>query len=218
MDSPILIGGTGRCGTALIMFMLEKCPAFHILNEPKRMFSVSEYEQILEKSGKDRLVIKEPHFIRVVQQLKVMLPELKIIHIIRDPRDIFASVRTRKWGPRTADEFVVWYNNIMDDAWMGREALLSKEDYLVIWLEELVEEFKTRPLLVELLKFTNPHKNDWREGRRLIIEWEKLIDYKAAHIGRWLRKDDGLTVAEAKTVFKGTQEMFKKWVNIRSKS
>ena len=139
MNNPILIGGTGRCGTALIMFMLQKCQQFHILNEPKTPYNREEYAKILHGSGKERLVIKEPHLIRCARQMKVMLPSLKIIHIIRDPRDIYASIRGLPWGPNNAKEFVIWYNAIMEDAWMGREALvpLNVDDYTVIWMEDL---------------------------------------------------------------------------------
>lgn len=66
-----------------------------------------------------------------------LLPEARFIHIIRDGRDVIASVIRERWGPKTYDEGLVWYRkrmlkNISNSLLLGNKVLTISLENLVI--------------------------------------------------------------------------------------
>jgi len=85
-------------------------------------------------------VIKDPHSILWASYIQLIFEQSYFIHIIRDPRDVCASVVKRKWGPKSAVEFSGWYSRIMAGAYTQYEHCQHKSRYAVVQLEELARE------------------------------------------------------------------------------
>lgn len=103
-----------------------------------------------------------------------MIPEARLVHIFRDPRDVTASYMQQTWAPSDAREAARFYAAIMD-RWNEAKQNLSQHSFLEVSLEKLVEN----PNLV--LKTV---ADFWD------LEWEEnLMDIKLnkAHSGRWRR-------------------------------
>ncbi len=67
--------------------------------------------------------------------LKKHYPQARFIHIIRDPRAVFASVKSLVWGPNTPTQFIRWWSrNVL----MGLAPLASDDCCTAVKFEELV--------------------------------------------------------------------------------
>src|SRR6185436_14178577 len=67
-------------------------------------------EQYAESQGKVRYGEKTPHHAFIAKTLGEWFPGAAIIHLVRDPRDVVASLQRMPWAP----------NSIVDNAWMWR--------------------------------------------------------------------------------------------------
>lgn len=88
--------------------------------------------------GKKRWAEKTPGNILHIDKILNEIPDAKIIHIIRDPRDIFTSLRqANKWD--TVQEFVdMWCRFLGTAQELENRLKLTKDNYLTIRYESLV--------------------------------------------------------------------------------
>jgi hypothetical protein len=103
-----------------------------------------------------------------------MIPEAKLVHIYRDPRDVTASYMQQTWAPASPIEAAKFYNGVMDRWAMVKEEL-SPVAYLEISLDELVQD--PEPILRKVADFYG-------------IPWDQSllqIDLSKSHKGRWKR-------------------------------
>ncbi|MGM0608940.1 MAG: sulfotransferase family protein [Candidatus Muiribacteriota bacterium] len=113
-----------------------------------------------------------------------ILPEAKLVHIYRDPRDVVASFKQQTFTPRTAKEAALFYKGMIKQ-WERVKKKLPKDKYLEISLESLVAE---------------PEKQLKNVCRFYGVKYEKdLLKTKLKPTGRW-KKD--LTKSEQKIVQK----------------
>lgn len=73
------------------------------------------------------------------------LPKVRFIHMVRDGRDVIASVIREPWGPNSYEEGLVWYRNRMIRNVQNSKALGSQ--VLTISLEDLVIRNRTDSLI-----------------------------------------------------------------------
>lgn len=66
-----------------------------------------------------------------------ILPQVKFIHVIRDPRDVVASLIKQRWTPDNFDHCIEYYINLISKILEQTEKLPEKK-LLVIKLEDLV--------------------------------------------------------------------------------
>lgn len=155
----------------------------------KRFFEIG-----LRAWNKSVIIEKTPHTVLVADKLYGIFNNLRYIHIFRDPRDIFSSVKPLHWGPDNAASFVLWYNNIMVRSY-GIKKKVPSNNYLLVRFEDLVNEPNE---LKRIFEFTNlEFKN----------KYLKLISKNKAHINR--HKD--LNDSELKTVWNGCKKIYIKW-------
>lgn len=105
-----------------------------------------------------------------------MFPTAKLIHIIRDPRDVVSSMSHQGWCPRDPKAAAFYYTSIMD-RWFDMVDFLPPHRVLTVRLEELCvnqsqESFRIR----QFLGIPNKYRMD-------------EFDLSRPNIGRW--KDDG---------------------------
>ena len=115
-----------------------------------------------------------------------LLPNAKMVHIFRDPRDVVASYTKQKWMPSDPIQSAVIYRDMINRWWSVRKNL-STDCYFEISLENLVSDPKK--VLLRICDFWN-------------IPWsERLLDVKLnqSHTGRWKRD---LTIKQQREVEK----------------
>lgn len=144
--------------------------AAHQRYEYARLFTLSLLGRIHTYLGTQLLVYKTPHVVAWSAYLHLIFPTGKFVHIIRDPRDVCASVVRRNWGPPSVGEFPSWYNRLMRQAWEGK-AYLPPDKYTVVSLDRMVNQpAKTFTLLCEKLRVRLPSEITLQKVTRLVNE------------------------------------------------
>ncbi len=68
-----------------------------------------------------------------------LFPNSKMIHIIRDPRDVIASLLKQRWSPDNLKQVVEWYRSIMKK-WFAIYDKVETNRVLEVRLEDLIED------------------------------------------------------------------------------
>ena len=113
-----------------------------------------------------------------------MLPHARLIHIIRDPRDVVASFVKQNWCPDNLHHAIKYYQSIIQ-RWLSIEQSLKKDQYLNIKFEEMIR--KPEDIVREMCRFSN------LEFQTNMIR----IDLSKSNTGRW--KND-FSATEIKTI------------------
>lgn len=120
-----------------------------------------------------------------------LLPEAKIVHIYRDPRDVVASYTKQVWAPNNPLESVHFYKKLMDTWWELREEIPEKS-YFEVSLERLVAD--TNSTLRDICGFWN-------------IEWHDNLtrtDLSKSNTGRWkidFNREDQIMVQRELSIY-----------------
>lgn len=115
--------------------------------------------QFAKSEGKRRWVEKTPGNVIHLEKIFRAWPDARVIHVIRDPRDVFASLKqAKKWD--TVEEFVkLWclYLGSVEKWKKGKNS--NREKYLEIRYEDLVRESrKSMELVIEFIE------EAWEDG------------------------------------------------------
>lgn len=73
--------------------------------------------------------------------LSKLTPEGKMVHMIRDPRDVIASMQRQDWTPTSLENIVKYYKDLISQ-WQIVRKQLPASFYLEIKLEDLLSETK----------------------------------------------------------------------------
>ena len=87
--------------------------------------------------SRSRWVEKTPNTVRKCYLLWKIFPKMLYIHVFRDPRSIYCSVRSRSWGPNNIDEFIPWYFSIVNDSLVSMKKI-PRKNFILLNLNELV--------------------------------------------------------------------------------
>ena len=101
-----------------------------------------------------------------------LLPESRLVHIHRDPRDIVASYLGKQWSPSEPRLAARYYATMMD-RWHAIRPSLSEDSYLELPLTALVDDPETT--VRRICEFWN-------------LEWHPSlldVDLGRSHTGRW---------------------------------
>jgi len=126
----------------------------------------------LEREGKEVYVEDNTFNLLFARELLELLPEVKFIHMVREPKDVIASLSKQRWTPSDKIKAARWYKEVIsriED--LKRE--IPQKSLIVIDLYELVDE--TERILTEICEFLGIPFN------------EKMldIDLSRSHRGRW---------------------------------
>jgi Sulfotransferase family len=168
------------------------------------------YRQYAAKFGKSRWGDKTPGYVRYMTLIASVLPEAHFIHMIRDGRDAWVSIRDLWFGPNTVDgaarTWVEWIADARRDAQVVPyytevlyERLVSEPEavlrelcaYLDLrWDDALLRSHERAPERVaEVI-------TEYREGGHLVATVEQRHALHAwtsrppdvSHVGRWRRE------------------------------
>jgi hypothetical protein len=97
----------------------------------------SFYRLYAEKQGKTRWGDKTPGYLRYMDQIELVLPEARFIHLIRDGRDVALSVLPMNWGPESITEAAeLWVERVT----LAQENGKGVQHYTELRYEDLVTD------------------------------------------------------------------------------
>jgi hypothetical protein len=127
---------------------------------------------VLKKENKKYYVDHTPYNILHGDFLKELFPDLKLVHIYRDMRDVICSYKTKKWGGNESRDVVFRLKNIYLH-WKKIIETLPRNNYYEMKFENVINNPEME--LKNLFQFLN-------------IEFEKNIldiDLSKGNVGRW---------------------------------
>jgi hypothetical protein len=143
-----------------------------------RRFTLRLLEPSAVAAGKQGWIDSTPNTIRAARRLTQILPEARLVHLVRDGRDVACSLLTRTWGPDEVLEGLRWWAQHLEASF--REAAAAGEDrVLTLRMEDLLlydREASFRRLLEFLGLDDDPAVRQFFEER---------ATGDRAHIGRW---------------------------------
>lgn len=106
-----------------------------------------------------------------------VLPEAKFLHMVRDGRDVAASVVAQTWGPKDPIKALKWWGENLRHSWVA-SSRLSERKVKAIRLENLVSRDR-ESIYEELL--------DWLElpDEPQVRHKFESMDGDRANLGRW---------------------------------
>ncbi len=128
---------------------------------------------LLEQRGKAFFVEDNTWNILFAREILELLPDAKIIHVYRDPRDVVASFTHQRWSPADKEQGALWYRSIMNH-WFDVRSDLPVDSYYELSLEQLVSspgrvvqgicEFADIPFHASMLEvdLSHSHTGRWR--------------------------------------------------------
>jgi hypothetical protein len=161
---------------------------------------------MLKETGRKYWVEKTPHTIVHVDMLYRLFPNMRYIHIVREPKDVYASMLTVYWGVKNAKEFVSVYRELMQRAYRPLR-YIPKKNYLVVSLEGLVRD--RMEVLRRVVDFAEIPFTDEQ-----LVQAAQAVDRQTAHIGRW---KDEISAQDAALVDKGCQRLYQVWRELEEK-
>ncbi len=106
----------------------------------------------LELESKEFFIEDNTWSILYADSLFELFPNSKLIHIIRDPRDVVSSLMKQRWSPDNLEDVVDWYGNIMKK-WLVNRSKIDAERVLEIRLEDLLAN--KREVILQMCQFSN---------------------------------------------------------------
>ena len=175
-------------------------------NDINKIFAqmiTSLLEKYLSKTGKKRIAEKTPNNIRIFKHLHKMFPDSPLIHVIRDGRDVIASLLSMDWETPTGEPIdytkdvkkaaQFWSSAVTAGRKFAEENSSSKKVYHEIRYEDVVN--KSEECLKELFTFIDEPWDPvvlkyYKQERNLAGESSaKQVSQElyASAIGRWKR-------------------------------
>jgi hypothetical protein len=174
---------------------------FTLFHGRQRTRAASDFANAIFNWDDNIWVEKTPHSIVKVKTLHKIFPNLRYIHMIREPKDIWASLKTKTWGPKSPQAFVEWYNDLMSRAWkqelrprqyevLSLEKLISQPQETLAWIFYFMGISLSKPFPArEMLSFiSNPHIGRWK--RELTKDEIRII----GDCQKWYEKWKGLEI------------------------
>ena len=123
-------------------------------------------------SKKNVWVDHTPYNVLHASFITELLPNAKIIHIYRDPRDVISSYKTKNWGGNTARE-VIFVIKQAFAVWEEEKRKIEPDRYFEIKFEEFLNN--TESILNKLMDFL-----DLPFDKKMLT-----VDLSRGHVGRW---------------------------------
>lgn len=101
------------------------------------LFTDKLFDAICEKQGKSIYLEDNTHNILFASDLKAIIPGMKLIHVVRDPRDVISSLQQQKWAPTTLEHLISWYKSVMAQ-WEVEKVRLDKSDFIEVRFEDIL--------------------------------------------------------------------------------
>lgn len=97
----------------------------------------SFYQQVAKQQNKNIVIDHNPLNIIHADFLHNIMPDLKLIHIYRDPRDVISSFTTQEWGG-TPEQNLIWVSDIYK-RWQETKLKLPADSFYEVSFEKIVK-------------------------------------------------------------------------------
>jgi hypothetical protein len=155
-----------------------------------------------QRWGRSRLGHEDPVFMYKLQKVVDMYPGCKMIQIVRDPRDVTASVLQFPWGPNNAVVAANDWNRLITKA-RAIGAKLGADRYLEFRYEDLLT--KPAETMSALLRFVTGSVDPAKVAE---FERETAINPLRRNFGNWRT---GLTTQQVQLVEAAAREQMKEF-------
>ncbi len=132
------------------------------------------YSVVLAEHNKNIYLDDNTYNILFSQEILKILPNAHLIHIVRDPRDVVASLAKQRWAPSNIETAIHFYTATMDQC-INKTKGISEDQLTVIKLEELC--YKPSRVLLSLCNKLNFD----------VTEDMLAIKLNRANSGRWMQ-------------------------------
>lgn len=127
------------------------------------------FYEISKKYNKEIFIEQTPWHGQHLPMLDELFPDCKVVHLVRDPRDVVISfIRSKWWGDITIKDGLSRWANIVN--FIHDYGLKHPEKFIEIRYEDLVQQSKT-----ELLKIMDLLQINFEEE---MLDPGNLIDYR----------------------------------------
>lgn len=92
---------------------------------------------LARKEGKDRWGEKMPEYVLHIEQITTIFPSAHIVHIIRDPRDVAASMCRANWYDSLRDAATYWKERVSEGKRQGE--MVDDDQYHEVKYEALLQ-------------------------------------------------------------------------------
>jgi len=144
-------------------------------NQIFNQFILSYFQKASELNQSKIVIDHTPSSLIHFNQIQTMVPDAKLLHIFRDPRDIVCSYKTKDWGSTSIKENVIWICDVLN-RWDVIKNQLNTNSFIEVKFESLIKNMDSE--LKQVCKFLNIQFNDSFLN----------IDVSRHNIGRW-KKD-----------------------------
>lgn len=155
------------------------------------------FDSICQAQGKSYLVEDNTHSLLFAESIQKTVPNGKLIHMMRDPRDVIGSLMAQRWAPNQLDQCINWYNEVLE-TWHAQRASVKNDCYLEVKFEDLINDpsdvlqrisgfaqfdFQESMLNVDLSKHNmGRYKDQFKESEveilnRGLSKWISLYEY-----------------------------------------
>ena len=129
-------------------------------------------------AGAECWIEMTPPNARAAADLLRLFPDMRLIHSVRDGRDVACSVAPLHWGPTTPEEALNWWADSLEVAFAACE-LLPPDRILTVRLEKLVGQDREAEL-ARICAFLGLDVHAALRGY-----FDANVTAQRAHIGRW---------------------------------
>lgn len=141
------------------------------------------FDDLFERSANDRPVTHwvedTPYNLLHVNELRVMFPRMRFIHVYRDFRDVAASYRVQPWGSADVRIAAKRVAGIVA-RWLELRSLLDEQELMEVGLESVVQD--RQAFYDRFLAFVGLSRSDAMEQKL------EQLDPRLMHGGRWKRE------------------------------
>ena len=171
----------------------------------------------LKKFDKIRWGDKRPYYIKYLPQLFKLFPDAQVIHIIRDGRDVVASLKRMPWWNKNSISAMLNWQEAIHRGVTARRNY-SSDQFIEIKYEDIINEpensikavckFLDEEYSESLLEF---HKIAKESVPSYKMGWHSATKSKinAASIGRWKKELEQWEISLFNNKFKNELELYK---------
>ena len=176
-------GATGDPSTHEMLFSEYKSK--EVLAVIIGKFIKNNIDDFIAINGKNFFVEDNTWNILFAKELHELMPEAKLLHVIRDPRDVIASFMSQSWCPNDFNEALKMYKSIISRWFTVEDSLpndfceVIKLEDLVVNSEEVIKEICNLSGIPFNKKLLNTELNKSNSGRWKMVftsENEKVIE------------------------------------------
>ena len=141
-------------------------------------FAHALLDPIAAAAGAEAWVEMDPGNIFRGEELLRMFPNMRLVHSVRDGRDVAASVTPLPWGPNDLDDALDWWGAKLERGFAASDRL-PEDRILVVQMEDLISRDREAQydVLLDFLRL--------EDDPAMRAYFEEHVSEARSHTGRW---------------------------------